>query len=100
MTPELTALIERMQGFNENERFDGYPSMTCSDEGLIESALESEEYPDSDWVRFVAYQASVHCLTEEHYVNARRFYMQLIETIWDANMSEGNNPAYFIDEPE
>lgn len=85
-------LVERMLSFGENDSFDGYPSMSCSDEGLIFEA--HDEHPEGCVIAYLTYLASVHVKTPEQYANARRYIYAYVDRAWDANMTEGDNPNH------
>lgn len=90
-------LINRMLSYDGN--FDGYPSMTCDDEGLIQAAVKENNQPTdlynpSDSVILMSFLASEHCTTRAQYDNAKRFILDAVATAWEANMCEGSNPVH------
>ena len=86
------ALIARMLSFDG--QFDGYPTMSCADEGLIEGALE--ENPGQSVLALVCYLASEHVTNPEQYRASRAFVRAWVDTCWECNMSEGSNPVHAI----
>jgi len=92
---DLSALILRMQNFDESQSFQGYPTMIDTDDQLIYASIESTcGKSESSSAVHVAYVASEYCTTKVHYENAQRYYLAMLESIWDCNMSEGNNSYY------
>lgn len=85
-------LVARMLAFDANAVFDGYPTMTCSDEGLIDSACTEAE--DANAVVVMACVASDVIETREDYENAKRFYDEYCRVVWECNMVEGGNPVF------
>jgi NADPH-dependent 7-cyano-7-deazaguanine reductase QueF-like protein len=93
----IQALVSRMLSYEGN--FDGYPSMFCSDEGLIHAALQeqSREAPTDavpESMSFMCYLASENATTREQYENCRNFIEDALHAAWVCNMSEGSNPVH------
>lgn len=94
------ALVARMLSFDGN--FDGYPSMSCSDEGLIFSAIAENASNvrddgvsnSSDGVVLMSFLASEHVTTREQLTACRNFITAFVDAAWFANMCEGNNPVF------
>lgn len=94
-------LIERMLTFDENSIFDGYPGMSCEDEGLIHEAVEEdgvsatkEDGSLRDPLQYLIYLASESAKTPVQFDNARRYIGEYIAVMWACNMEEGQNPVY------
>jgi len=91
-------LADRMINFDGF--FDGYPSMTCFDEVLIQNAFVevNECMPQHkdliDAIPLMCFLASEHAKTEQQYTNCRKFIDAYIECAWDANMCEGDNQIH------
>ena len=97
--PARDALIERMLSFRGN--FDGYPSITCSDETLIDNALReySKVYGSDDpnamhGPALISYWASESVQSQEQYHNAKHFLRAWVECARQCNMTEGENPVH------
>lgn len=84
------ALVARMLAYDGH--FDGYPSMSCTDETLIEEAVQEVGEP-YNVVALLCYLASVYVTTEKEYQRARDFINDYVQTWWTCNMQEGNNPV-------
>jgi len=90
---KIDTLVRRMRTFDGN--FDGYPSMSCADEGLIQEAIEERaEMLFASDVPFLCFLASEVCETPQEVRNARAFIDAYIDAAWSCNMIEGDNAAY------
>jgi len=91
--PETNALIARMISFDENAVYDGYPTMTCSDEALIEASCIAAS-DTVDWMRHTCFVASEYAAKPQHVQNCQRFIKAMMETCFACNMIEGSNDSY------
>lgn len=87
----IQRLIDRMRTFDGF--FDGYPSMTETDIGLIQDA-RAEIIGIDDNMTMLCFLASEHCRNRDELTAAWDFVRQYLENLWDCNMSEGSNEAY------
>jgi hypothetical protein len=86
-------LLARMLNFDGH--FDGYPSMTCTDEELIFAAFkEAGDTHDGNVPAYLAFLAAEHVKTKEQYKCAEDFYHDYVSCCWAANMIEGCNEVY------
>lgn len=89
-------LVQRMLTYDGN--FDGYPSMTCSDEELIWAAVkernDGKEGTEGGAITLVAWLASESAKTLEQYDRCFGFYNAFVSVCWACNMQEGSNPIY------
>lgn len=88
----IQALIDRMVSYNGN--FDGYPTMTCSDEALIDEAYKAFDDAELSIVAFLSYIASENVTNKDQYRSAKQFILDWVETCWSCNMIEGGNPVH------
>jgi|LauGreDrversion4_2_1035121.scaffolds.fasta_scaffold462701_3 hypothetical protein len=88
-------LIDRMLNYKQpgSLPFDGYPSMDCFDEGMIEAALgcgQNEGNP----IIMLSYLASENVKTRQQYESAKAYIADYVDTVWHCNMNEGSNALY------
>ena len=101
-TSATEMLIARMRAYNGD--FDGYPTMTESDIGLIDAAnaesnTDKNGQPMPDDMRAntlvtLAYLASDITDSKTAYCNARDYINDYVANVITCNMIEGDNPFY------
>lgn len=92
MNEKVKALLDRLTTFDGN--FDGYPTTSCYDELLVSEAAAECLILDANPVGWLAFLISEQVTEIDQLEKARAFYNAYVETIWVANMIEGNNPAF------
>lgn len=80
-------LVDRMLTYDG--LFDGYPSMSEADVGLILQASG-----DDNPIVVISYLASEYAKTPDQLTRARAYLNDYVQNVWVCNMMEGENPVF------
>lgn len=88
---KVQKLLARMFAFSEGSSLDSYPGLSCTDDLLIQGAMDEGKFEDG--VLMMCFLASEHARTRADYDNAKRYIQHWVEVAWLCNMQEGANPV-------